>query len=241
MALAVLTAARTKPPSFLGAVRHMVLDSNVSWSQDEGEMVLKLCTGLVNFAVLSHLANPSILPILANMRVQRLSASLGDLFGHDFASANLAHQLFAYVTHLDVFDHVDNKTQFALTVRTLPSLTHLCVNNHVTWQIIQALLDNCERLEILANLWMFGQAERARQRAENAPFEDVRFVVGFYRNYWDEWEAGARGAPDFWSVADDFVARKRRGEIEGAIFCCISLSTPHANEQIQANCYWLET
>jgi len=43
---------------------------------------------------------------------------------------------------------------------------------------------------------------------------DVRFVIGVYYDYWAEWEAGAKGLPDAWAQGDDFVARKRNGDIE---------------------------
>ncbi|KAJ7160254.1 hypothetical protein C8R46DRAFT_1353989 [Mycena filopes] len=45
---------------------------------------------------------------------------------------------------------------------------------------------------------------------------DVRFVIGRYIDYYGEWTARARGfaVDDHWSRAADFVAHKRKGEIE---------------------------
>jgi hypothetical protein len=36
-------------------------------------------------------------------------------------------------------------------------------------------------------------------------------------DYKKDWETGARGGDDFWTRAEAFVARKRKGEIESAI------------------------
>lgn len=47
---------------------------------------------------------------------------------------------------------------------------------------------------------------------------DVHFVIEQYRDYWANWQACTKGLPNPWSQGDDFVARKRRGEIEGAVF-----------------------
>ncbi|KAJ7436802.1 hypothetical protein B0H11DRAFT_2109245 [Mycena galericulata] len=77
-----LTAIKSKPPRFLhNAVRHLLLDFTATWSSEEGRDILKLCTGVVNFAVVAHLSKPVLLPILADMHVWRLSVCLEDLFG----------------------------------------------------------------------------------------------------------------------------------------------------------------
>jgi hypothetical protein len=97
----------------------------------------------------------------------------------------------------------------------MPALTHLCLNNNVPWDVIQTVLVECKKLDILANIWDSDFSDRARERAQDVCVDDVRFVVGLYTDYLADWEAGARGRPNVWTKADDFVARKRRGEIEG--------------------------
>jgi hypothetical protein len=65
---------------------------------------------------------------------------------------------------------------------------------------MMALLANCPRLELLANFWS------RRELAQDPPVRDVRLVMGVYTDYSHDWEEGAQGLRDFWSVADDFVA-----------------------------------
>ncbi|KAJ7465970.1 hypothetical protein FB451DRAFT_1138083 [Mycena latifolia] len=219
----LLNAIKSKPPSFLqGAVRHLLLRHTPFWTADEGTVVLKMCTGVVNLAIFGRLSNPSILPILANMRVQRLCVSLIDLFGENMV-VDLTHPLFEFITHLDVLDVADDDDVILMCSRipVLPALTHLCLNGQVLWHAVDALLAECPRLGLLANFWHRDLALFAYQYAQDTPVHDPRFVVGLYEDYNSDWEAGAKGLPDFWSRADDFVARKRNGAIE-------------------AGCYWLE-
>lgn len=52
---------------------------------------------------------------------------------------------------------------------------------------------------------------------------DACFVVSFWRNdLGEDWENGARGNPDFWSRADNFVALKC-----GKLLDCMSTSGRH--------------
>ncbi|KAJ7453264.1 hypothetical protein B0H11DRAFT_2071639 [Mycena galericulata] len=98
---------------------------------------------------------------------------------------------------------------------SLPALTHLCLNNSVPDQILHALLSDCPHLHLLVTLWYF---LIARTAPRDPPVSDPRFVVGSYKDFEDEWTAGAHGAPDFWTLAEEFVARKRSGAIPG-VYC----------------------
>ncbi|KAJ7465987.1 hypothetical protein FB451DRAFT_1138102 [Mycena latifolia] len=211
----ILNATKWKPASFFhDTVRHLLLDPATSLTVEEATEVLKLCTGVVNFAVVGSLSSPALLPVLGNMRVQRLSVSLNSLFGA-ISSVDPRHPLFAYITHLDILDPdpATSAPHFSTHIPALPSLTHLCLNNFMPWNVIRTLLAECPRLELLANFWAERKYDVAFGRAQNVPVHDVRFVMGLYGNYWADWEAGARGFPDFWSAADDFVAQKRSGAI----------------------------
>ncbi|KAJ7613113.1 hypothetical protein FB45DRAFT_1036639 [Roridomyces roridus] len=42
----------------------------------------------------------------------------------------------------------------------------------------------------------------------------MRFVIAFFESYWGQWEDGARGSPTFWTRAEEFIARKKRGEVD---------------------------
>ncbi|KAF7340279.1 Tyrosinase central domain-containing protein [Mycena venus] len=206
----VLSATKSKPPAFFhDAVRHLLLDGvSTGWSVEEANDVLRLCTGVTNFAAIGKFSNPSLLPILEGMKIQRLAACLEVLFG-DPRYIDLCHRAFSSITHFDIFDEiVSGETTICCKIPMLPALTHLCLNNDVPLNTVQGLLTDCPRLDVFVVLcpdysW-----------AKKTPISDMRFVVAFVRDYWNDWERGARGLPNFWSVADNFVTQKRRGLID---------------------------
>jgi hypothetical protein len=215
---AVLSATKSKSPAFFhNAVRHLLLDgtTDINWTPEEARDVLKLCTGVVNFAAIGPLSNPTLLPILADMKVQRIAVCLEVLFGvHD--SIDLGHRAFASITHLDIFDTIHpGETRICPHIPALPELTHLCLNNEIPWDTVQNLLTDCPRLELFIVLWPNPSASYGHNWAKTTPICDTRFAVSVFRNYWDDWEKGARGLPNFWTVADSFVAQKRNGTIDG--------------------------
>ncbi|KAJ7159226.1 hypothetical protein C8R43DRAFT_920776 [Mycena crocata] len=217
-AAAFLRTIQSKPAVFFqNNVRHILLDSS-AWSVDEGKEILKVCTGVVNLVLLGLFSEPTMLPILANMHIQRLGSWLRDLF-EDVMSIDVHHPLFNSVTHLDIFDV---QIDFSLEVLSgLPSLTHLSFSGTFPWGEVRALLEKSAGLQLLLNVWAYVLSRDAQAYARSMAIDDVRFVMGLCWEYWSVWAAGTRGLGDFWSQGDDFVARKRRGEIDGS-------------------CYWLE-
>ncbi|KAJ7933442.1 hypothetical protein B0H13DRAFT_2262881 [Mycena leptocephala] len=206
----------TKPPEFFHkAVRHLALESG-HFSREDARRVLRLCKGVINLACDQSFTDPELLPILAEMRVQRLSLSLTLLVGEPC----LKHPLFASITLLDLFD-IGGETvaKICAQIPTLPALTHLSVDFETPRTVLMRLLEESSRLGLLLILWPSFHANLYRA-AQIPHVYDVRFVIGQYHNYWASWEACAKGLPNLWSLGDDFVARKRRGEIE-------------------ATCYWL--
>ncbi|KAJ7480230.1 hypothetical protein B0H11DRAFT_2025346 [Mycena galericulata] len=214
-------AVLAKPPDFLrDAVRHLFLDSAAQWSQEDALKILPLCTGLVSLLPLRRFSNPTLIPTLAGMRLRRLSTSLVDLFGGRDA-VDIHHPMFSALTHIDIFDDIGDVPKIYTHMSALPSLTHLCLNNEIPWDILRLLLSDCRHLQVLVNMWAYLRADRAWALAQKPPLTDHRFVVTLYRDYWEDWDAGAHGETDFWALAEIFVARKQRGEIA-------------------ASCYWLE-
>ncbi|KAJ7430814.1 hypothetical protein B0H11DRAFT_902556 [Mycena galericulata] len=212
---------QSKPASFYrDAVRYLYLDgSSWSWSPN----VLGVCTRTRTFAVLD--ATPALLPILRQMNLRELGIHLQELFG-DPRHIDLKHSLFDSITHLDIYDLItEDDTQIAPHLAALPALTHLCLNNHVPAHILQALASDLPGLHIFVNLLhghSIAPAHLSRLLRphsslsppfEDPPLRDPRFVISVYLDSGVEWEASARGAPDFWSAVEDFLALKRSGEI----------------------------
>ncbi|KAJ7807332.1 hypothetical protein B0H13DRAFT_1929102 [Mycena leptocephala] len=225
MVRAVLKAVETKPPEFFHAVRHLVLIHAPDYSVDDGQQLLRLCSGVINFGSTIQYTNPTLLGILAEMRVRRLSLTLKCLFA---GSIDLTHRSFGSITHLDIFDEdIITITLICAQIPTLPALTHLSLDRETPRDIILTVLAKCPRLELLLVLWQFSNPYKLAR----FPFVyDVRFVIGQYNDYWDDWKDDVKGLRRLWSRGDDFVARKRRGEVEGSVFNhlnCILESLTH--------------
>ncbi|KAF7360843.1 hypothetical protein MSAN_01113700 [Mycena sanguinolenta] len=215
-ARAILRAFRlkSKPAAFFdSAVRHLVLEDKTAWSWRATMDLLELSSGLVDFAALGDSADPILLPKLAGMHLKRIAGNLMRLFG---GAIDLCHPSFIFITHLDVFDRIsDGETQICSQIPLLPALTHLSFHNDaVPWITMERFLVECLKLEVLVNLWHRTKQRYAHEKTATVPIHDVRLVLYLYNDYWDEWEADARNLrPNFWSLADDFVGRKRNGLI----------------------------
>lgn len=221
---AVKQAIRTKEADFFRhSVRHIYLGAG----KNDFEALLRLCLDLVSFAYISPQGCPELLEMLKDARgIQRWSGSLEDLFG-DPSAIDLGLPIFRTVTHLDVFDDVNANTilsaQLCASLIALPALTHLCLNRSVTVEILRRLLQECAHLQILVAMWSGRiQAMAMVVAHRRAGIVDVRYVVAVCDNYWADWDVGVRGGTDFWAASDAFVARKRRGEIEGTLWSVVS-------------------
>ncbi|KAJ6454757.1 hypothetical protein C8R47DRAFT_1166743 [Mycena vitilis] len=205
----LLNAMASRSPAFFHAVRHVILlGLSDNFPEKDALRLLKLCTGLTSFGCNYAWTDRSILPILGEKRIRRLSITLSELFGA--AEADLGHPLFHSVTHLDLLGR-EGIEQVIGDVRKLPALTHLCLDWEVPEELVASALADCPSLTLLL--------VQAYHGAEPFDYQirDVRFVVGISGDYWVDWEACASHATqltDFWSEAEDFVERRRNGEIE---------------------------
>ncbi|KAJ6553069.1 hypothetical protein B0H19DRAFT_1155575 [Mycena capillaripes] len=219
-ALRLLNLMDSKPPEFFHAVRHLALGYFTQiCSDDKARQLLTLCKRVVNLSCSQ--SDPTFLPILAEMRIQRLSLSLTHLLGPLDGVLDLAHP-FAYITHLDMCDGADIAELPDITKQTwaqilaLPALTHLCLDLVVPRDNLLAALANCPRLELLLVLCPLFPT-RLYESVRVPHVYDVRFVIALDGDYYKDWEAGAKGLSDMWAQGNDFVARKRRGEVEGVV------------------------
>ncbi|KAJ7601941.1 hypothetical protein DFH06DRAFT_1351816 [Mycena polygramma] len=131
------------------------------------------------------------------------------LFGT--AALDLQNPLFHSVPHLDLIGFTGVEDVLG-QVTTLTTLTHFSVSDaSARWRVL-AVLGKCPHLMLLL-VKVISNARRTH-RVESHVY-DVRFVEGTYPSRWPDWQAGANGLSDSWAQADEFVARKRKGEIEG--------------------------
>ncbi|KAJ7487384.1 hypothetical protein B0H11DRAFT_1117736 [Mycena galericulata] len=175
--------------------------------------VLCACDATVNLTFFDLMGGPALLPILATLPLQRLSACLVHLFPDwiDFA-----HPLFAQITHLDILDWDDRGWDFYSGLAELPHLTHLCFsyNRYVPDDVCRGALRYCPSLEVLAIVRssLEGCSDRALFGPLAEPTDlrtDARFVVVVVEDDLNDWKKGTLGGKDYWAVADAMVAERR--------------------------------
>ncbi|KAJ7603287.1 hypothetical protein DFH06DRAFT_1488155 [Mycena polygramma] len=226
--VSAIKSIQLRPADFLASiVRHvLVYSSTHSLSRDDFASFLQSCPGITTLAILGNVLGPYLLPILGAMQIQRLSLDVGQLF-RDEASGeeepiNLEHPLFSTVTHLDVFDDFETfvddpevASEWVQSLCALPALTHLAFSTPAM-EVLRSALDSCPGLRVLLVAFPATEIDDAKGYMEYvAPdVTDMRFVVATYADYYDDWETGARGGHDIWAHAEEFIARKRRGEVE---------------------------
>ncbi|KAJ7153351.1 hypothetical protein C8R46DRAFT_474831 [Mycena filopes] len=153
------------------------------------------------------------------MNVRRLGIHLSYLFAHP-SRVNLTHPALGSLTHLEMLDDVAHEVpQLLPHIPNLPALTHLLLLYYeIPRDDILAMLVQCPTLQLVLTLWPW-RNRKDYEASKGAPVSDMRFVIGRYytdRDYWAQWEDGARGLPNFWSRGELFLAMKRNGELPGA-------------------------
>ncbi|KAJ7221460.1 hypothetical protein GGX14DRAFT_388628 [Mycena pura] len=221
-ATALRLAMATKPASFFeNNVRHMLLSHTSAWKGEDSYALLRLCPRIESLAYIAigDCSPIVLLPILMNMsHLRRWSGFLRYVFGRREA-IDLRASFFRTVTHLDIFDVLDdgstNNMRICADLATLPALTNLCLTKCAEATIVRRLLEECPVLRVLVNLW--SETDKGQAVARNPGTVDPRYVVillPVYAYWEDDWQRGVRGGVDFWAAAESFVAQKRRGEIE---------------------------
>ncbi|KAJ7152078.1 hypothetical protein C8R46DRAFT_1303597 [Mycena filopes] len=216
----LVPALLKKPPEFIHmAVRHLALFLS-SYSQAEVKQLrglCRVCTGAVELVSASPGMQPPLHPEVLSSRMrllQRLYLRFQDLRPFD-----LTHALFTTLTHLSIVGMSQSDfTQHHLLFPQLPALTHLALFGDIPRGLITEMLAQWPRLEVFLLLWSGNPTEISRYSSACVPHApDDRFVVGRFKGCLKNWEARAKGlaVDNYWFRAADFVARKRRGEIEG--------------------------
>ncbi|KAJ6475924.1 hypothetical protein C8R47DRAFT_1141779 [Mycena vitilis] len=201
----IISAIHKKPPSFFhGAVRHLSLFNNSTYHSEE---ILGACTGVENLW-LSDLQDAWI-PLIASLPLKHLYTSCYSLL-HALPPT---HQVFSRLTHLEIDDCVDDPDGGGgLVLAALPHLTHLSFSHSGLILICPRLLECSTTLRVLVYLNRYEPLHNETQAVGLA--RDVRFVVMRLPNYIRDWCMGAQYGADYWTKAEEFIARRRRGEID---------------------------
>ncbi|KAJ7131403.1 hypothetical protein C8R44DRAFT_774785 [Mycena epipterygia] len=208
---AFVALLKSRPASFFrDAVRHVLLTSNTP--RDVAEFVLSVCSGVENLWILVYedLHDP-LLPLMGHLFLKQLYCNLQRVFGS--APIDFTHNLFSQMTHLELFDIPDSDPQFWSGIVLIPHLTHLAFNDLGFLPMGPTLLRTCSSLRLLILLSPLRAYVTNHPQIEELA-KDGRFVLLFCPRYFEDWQMGAHTGIDYWSRAEDFVAKRRSGQID---------------------------
>ncbi|KAF7327408.1 hypothetical protein MKEN_00318600 [Mycena kentingensis (nom. inval.)] len=139
--------------------------------------------------------------------------------------------LFTSLTHLELFDGFPDPDQRSQTetdelvsgLASLPSLTHLSLDwtvaDHIpTLQAFVAASLKNDRIRAVV-LVRPQPSPRVAACVHDAGLDmDVRFVLVVCPDYTTDWQRGVLYGEDYWTRADELIARRRSGEVDRKVF-----------------------
>ncbi|KAK7038501.1 hypothetical protein R3P38DRAFT_3262875 [Favolaschia claudopus] len=216
----ILHAFTSKPPEFLeSAVRHIFLHKFANIDKYRG--LLAKCTGAVNLSLDVDVELKSLLP-LHMPRLQRLAITVPSFRDPDWSWT----ASFTSITHLDLFQGADRggtdteKWQKWAGLASLASLTHLALSPSIAEGILQRIMEEMPHILLLVvTCYAWGRDDGISFAENSLTVRDPRIVVIVIQaKYEEDWRLGAWGRDDSWVRAEEFVARKRAGQVEASCY-----------------------
>ncbi|KAJ7185922.1 hypothetical protein C8R46DRAFT_1343090 [Mycena filopes] len=207
-------------------VRHICLSDLQPWGMLM--QLLSLCKNTTNLALLYPTPDLCLAPrfpaLLGSLRLQRISIHLNTLFPPSAGAVDFSHSMFTHLTHLDLRDYdLRNRDGGAhwSGIGALSRLTHLSFRrSHVMPVICEVALRKCAALRVLVSIIRIGTwtpTTRPSHEEDRLARRDVRFVMILLLDYQLDWEIGAWGGDDYWTVAEARVKERReKSRVEGA-------------------------
>jgi len=192
-------------------VRHILLQNRFS---EEIIDILNLCPNVENLAlwIVHGESGHKLVPAFEGLRrLKRLSFDPACLQTNvDFYERNtpVAFDLpcFAKITHLDIINASTTWSRWS-KVSVMPALTHLALAGVVNQQLVNRVLRECPRLELLV-LFYLVSGYLGEDVSESQNDHRVVFLQSV-SDHFGNWEAGARGQEDYWVTAERI--RETRG------------------------------
>jgi hypothetical protein len=95
------------------------------------------------------------------------------------------------------------------------ALTHLSLSPRISGALLPRIVAECPKIQVVT---IFMAKWRQNAFADTVTISDARLVLIVVADYITDWQAGARSGVDVWARADEFLARKRMGEIPSECF-----------------------
>ncbi|KAJ7136389.1 hypothetical protein C8R43DRAFT_613951 [Mycena crocata] len=205
---------RTKPPElFSRNVRNLLIGFS---GTVDNEPIISACCNVENLWIASDDLH-ALLPLLARMPLKHLYCPVERLFGSQ-RDIQFTHPIFARITHLELFDTFEGNflPEFWSDIGVIPNLTHLAVSKTSFLPLCLNLLRSHDSLRIVVALRL-DDGDTANLAEDHELFgdlvQDLRFVTMSCFFDLKDWQMGCHVGVDYWSRAEDFVGKRKSGEI----------------------------
>ncbi|KAJ7107337.1 hypothetical protein C8R44DRAFT_987011 [Mycena epipterygia] len=236
----LLARIATKGPEFFSnAVRHMFICSldfgtNKPWLDKALEKVFRICTGVDHLLLIADFGKLPLLQMLAATDMRPMSIYLMVDLLHP--QLDFPYPFFRKVSHLAVVDlyprPIDENWRHWTTIFRLPALTHLALGSSVSLSLVHAIFTGVPHLEVL--LIASKDTHTAALFSEELVLHDVRLVLSGLGHIQLRLHTGTGSLDELWTRAEEFVSRKRSGQIRVSDYYLLpSQSPPQANVQVE--------
>lgn len=196
------SAIESRPSFFHRAVRHLMVAGGDTPTY---EYILSICSGVEDLWINYDLCE-IVISVIEALQLKHLHAHALP-FLHTLTPI---HVFFSRITHLELMDTREDWETWS-ELYLLPQLTHLSFNDAAFAPLCGELLDTCKSLAVLVFLG---------SRPDRSPLaglsHDFRLVAMRCSYYHLDWQMGAYAGMDYWSRAENFIAKRRSGEVNGA-------------------------
>ncbi|KAJ7641912.1 hypothetical protein FB45DRAFT_901335 [Roridomyces roridus] len=200
------------PPSTLrDSTQHLFL---VSADPDVIQPILSAASNVEDLWI--NNLNGDHWPLVSAMPLRRLACNL-EAFA--LPIIEFTHPMFSRLTHLELtFVLHPDEDIWCTGLAAIPTLTHLAYNNDLGMlSLSPALLRVCNSLQALIFIALTHIPILDRSTVDphlRDLTRDPRFVQVVCMRYVRDWQMGALKGLDYWERADDFISRRRSGEID---------------------------
>ncbi|KAJ7136381.1 hypothetical protein C8R43DRAFT_1239019 [Mycena crocata] len=205
---------QTRPPEFLGqSVRNLLMCYRRGV---DNRPILSACHNIENLWIASDNLH-DLLPILQGLPLTHLHCDLSKLFGSK-EKIHFTHPVFSQITHLECFDDPPDlpDPERWSNIALIPNLTHLSFVNMDFLSVCHTLLQSCKSLRVVLVLPEDDSYDGVWD--DNAFFEEVskdpRFLIMECTHYAKDWQMGSHVGVDYWSRAENFIAKRRSEEVD---------------------------
>ncbi|KAJ6580682.1 hypothetical protein B0H19DRAFT_1228297 [Mycena capillaripes] len=193
-------------------VRHLLVPTTVN----DARVMLSACRRIESLWT-TTMRDGELFWLIEDLPLKQLCCNIQGLFGSQ-RRIEFRHRLFSKITHLELLDHYMGEEIWP-ELALIPRLTHICFHEPRFADIWLLLLRTCTSLRVLVVL----DKQRlhkvlAQHWDEHALALDTRFVAMDLPPAYQDFTAGARTGNDYWSRAEDFIAKRRAGEIDRTEF-----------------------